>query len=281
MKIPAGATSFTPKPAPLHSGEFRGSTIRHTFRPAGTPDWLLIYTLSGSGLYRLKDGNWESHSHDITLYQPAAFQEYQIAPAARKWDLLYVHFLARPDWRPWLDWPAITPGLMTLHLVDRTLQRQVVHRWRDVIRLDASSHSRRQQLALNALEEVLLWCDSINPRRSSSLLDPRLGKAMDFLTENLTAPFSQNGLARAAGLSPSRLRQLFHQQTGLSPRQHLEQQRLGRARDLLAMSRSTIGEIALETGFASPFYFSLRFKKEMGESPRAYRRRVASPPGST
>ena len=40
------------------------------------------------------------------------------------------------------------------------------------------------------------------------------------------------------------------------------------------MSSQTISEIALELGFQNPFYFTLRFKKQAGESPRAFRQRV-------
>jgi AraC family transcriptional regulator of arabinose operon len=127
---------------------------------------------------------------------------------------------------------------------------------------------------LNALEEVLLWCDSINPRQSSSQPDPRIAKAMDFLTTHLSEPFSMERLARVAGLSPSRLRHLFREQAGDSPRHFQELQRLRRAKDLLAMSRQTIGEIALELGFTNPFYFTLRFKKHTGDSPRAFRQQT-------
>jgi AraC family transcriptional regulator, arabinose operon regulatory protein len=90
----------------------------------------------------------------------------------------------------------------------------------------------------------------------------------------MAEPFSEERLARAAGLSASRLRHLFRAQTGNSPRRFLEEQRLRRARDLLALSRQTIGEIAAELGFANPFYFTLRFKRQTGESPRAFRQRT-------
>jgi AraC family transcriptional regulator of arabinose operon len=143
-----------------------------------------------------------------------------------------------------------------------------------MIRLNAGSQSRGQVFGLNALEEVLLWCDAVNPRQASSQLDPRVRQAMDFLGAHATEPFSEERLAQAAGLSPSRLRHLFRAQTGSSPRRFQEEQRLRRARDLLALSRQTIGEIALELGFANPFYFTLRFKKQTGESPRAFRRRT-------
>ena len=275
MKIPPGATSYCPPARPLGPGEYRGRSIRHTFRVHGTGDWLLIYTRAGSGLYRFSEGGeYRSRAGTVTLYRPGAFQDYQFSPETSRWDLLWAHFLARTDWLSWLNWPEIAPGLMTLNLQEPALRRRIVLRLKDVIRLNSSSQARGQILGLNALEEVLLWCDSINPRQSSSQLDPRIARAGDFLTTHLSEPFSEERLARAAGLSPSRLRHLFREQVGDSPRHFQEQQRLQRAKDLLAMSRQTIGEIALELGFTNPFYFTLRFKKHTGESPRAFRLRT-------
>ena len=126
MKIPTGATSFCAPPSPLQAGSFRGPAIRHTFRPQGTRDWLLIYTQAGSGLYRFPGGDFRSRPHDITLYRPGAFQDYQTCPESQRWDLLYAHFLPRPDWLPWLNWPEKSPGLMSLTLKEPALRRRVV-----------------------------------------------------------------------------------------------------------------------------------------------------------
>jgi len=274
MKRLRGVTSFQPPLTPLLGDCFRGTTLRHTFRAHGTRDWLLIYTLGGSGLYRFPGGEFRSRAHDITLFRPGAFHDYQIAPEAKKWDLLYAHFLPRPDWLPWLNWPEKAPGFMVLTLQEPATRRRVVLRLSDMNRLNSSSLTRSQVFAQNAFEEVLLWCDTVNPAQALSQFDPRVRKAMDFLGEHATEPFSEERLARVAGLSPSRLRHLFRKQAGDSPRHFQEEQRLRRARDLLAMSRQTIGEIANELGFENPFYFTLRFKKHTGESPRAFRQRI-------
>jgi AraC family transcriptional regulator of arabinose operon len=277
VKIPKGATSFCPPVAPLHAGHFRSTTIRHTFRPQGTRDWLLIYTQGGSGLYRFPGGSFESQAGDLTLYRPDFFQDYQFSPSARKWDLAYAHFLPRPEWLPWLNWPEKSPGLMTLSLKGSVVAERISKRLQEMLRLVNGSQPRWQIFGLNALEEIFLWCDSINPRQAQSQPDPRILRALDFLTTRLAEPFSEHQLARVAGLSPSRLRHLFRLETGDSPRHFLEQQRLLRACDLLALSRQTIGEIALELGFSNPFYFTLRFKKQTGESPRAFRQRITAP----
>ena len=274
MKIPSGATSFCPPPRPLAPGSLLGSTLRHTFRPQGCQDWLLIYTLAGSGLYRFPGGEYRTRPGDATLYRPGIFQDYRISPETKKWDVLFAHFLPRTEWLPWLHWPEKSPGLLLLSVPEPDPRRRVIIRLKEMIRHAAGSQARSQVFGLNALEEILLWCDSVNPRRAGAQIDPRVRKALDFLGDHLAEPFSEERLACAAGLSPSRLRHLFRAQTGNSPRRFHEDQRLHRARELLAMSSQTISEIALELGFQNPFYFTLRFKKQAGESPRAFRQRV-------
>jgi AraC family transcriptional regulator of arabinose operon len=142
-----------------------------------------------------------------------------------------------------------------------------------MVRLNAGSRIRHLDFANNALEETLLWLDSVNPRLASSQTDPRVRQAMDCLSTHLAEPFSEARISRAAGLSASRLRHLFLRETGLSPRRFLEIQRLRRAEELLVFTRQTITEIAHELGFENPFYFTLRFKKYRGESPRSFRQR--------
>lgn len=176
-------------------------------------------------------------------------------------------------------WPELSPGLMQLSLADRDLQRLIERRMADVIQLPRSSLTRRIAFGQNALEEVLLWCDSINPRRMHTEADPRVRRIVDYLSTHLSEPFSEEKLVHLASLSASRLRYLFLAQTGVSPRHFLEEQRLRRARELLSLSQLTVGEISEELGFASPFYFTLRFKKKIGESPRAFRKRVINQPG--
>jgi AraC family transcriptional regulator of arabinose operon len=278
VEIPPGATSFCAPPTPLQAGYFRQASLRHTFRPKGTQDWLLIFTLDGAGLYRFPGGEFCSRRWDVTLYRPGFFQDYQVAAPAAKWDLAFAHFMPRAEWGPWLMWPEIAPGLMQLALAGRDLRRRVERRMADVIRLSRSSLVHGTAFGQNALEEVLLWCDSINPRRMRTESDPRVRRVIDHLSTHPAEPFSEEKLVQLAGLSASRLRHLFLAQTGVSPGRFLEEQRLRRARELLALSRLTVGEISDELGFASPFYFSLRFKRRMGESPRAFRRRMINPP---
>ena len=163
---------------------------------------------------------------------------------------------------------------MQLQVTDAALRRKIERSLDEMVQLAKSTLTRRVPFAQNCLENVLLWCDTINPRQRDAQLDPRVRRALDYLSAHLREPFSEDHLARVASLSPSRLRHLFREQVGDSPRHFLETQRLRRAAELLALSRQTIAEIADELGFANPFYFTLRFKKQTGQSPRAFRQRT-------
>lgn len=55
--------------------------------------------------------------------------------------------------------------------------------------------------------------------------------------------------------------------------EYIEAQRMGRARDLLSAGRLSVAEIAESVGYATPRYFSMRFKKAVGVSPLSYRKK--------
>ena len=134
-----------------------------------------------------------------------------------------------------------------------------------------ANHRRHEELAINALERALLLCDSINPRYRENQRDPRIRKAIELISQQPEERLTIDSLASKCGLSRSRLAQLFKQETGDSPIAFLETQRLRRTRDLLEHTHLSLTEIAEKVGFASPFYLSLRFKKQYGVSPRDYR----------
>ncbi|HEX4139352.1 MAG TPA: helix-turn-helix domain-containing protein [Candidatus Methylacidiphilales bacterium] len=276
MQIPRGATSFTPAASALVAGQLLGTTLRRTFRERGSKDWLLMYTRRGSGFYHFSGGTFASRRGDITLYRPGIFQDYHITPEVGTWDVQYAHFLTRDEWTGWLHWPELFPGCMRLSFTEPALRRRVERTIDEMIQLSNGTLTRSLALGQNCLEKILLWCDTINPRQRDAQFDPRVRRALEHLSAHLREPFSEERLARAAGLSPSRLRHLFRAQVGDSPRHFLEGQRLRRATELLALSRQTIAEIADELGFTNPFYFTLRFKKQTGESPRAFRQRTMS-----
>jgi AraC-like DNA-binding protein len=78
-------------------------------------------------------------------------------------------------------------------------------------------------------------------------------------------------IAAHCGLSLSRFAHLFKDEMQRTPQQYLEARRMEQARNLIRFSNLPIGDVARVCGYEDPFYFSTRFKRAFGRSPRAFR----------
>jgi len=244
-------------------------------RAHGTADWLMILTLNGQGRIEHSDGTETIvGSGDIILFRPFTHHDYGVAPQAEYWEILWTHFHPRAFWDDWMRWPEEQPGFMRLPLTEPIVRKKIITRFHETHRLSMGSLARKQQFAMNALEEVLLWCSTQAPRHDANPLDPRLQRARDYIQEHLAEKLTLDTVAEQAALSTSRLTQLFRQQIGTTPAQFIEAQRLARAEQLLARTSLTIGMIAAEVGFENPFYFTQRFKRLTGFSPTDFRNRI-------
>lgn len=78
-------------------------------------------------------------------------------------------------------------------------------------------------------------------------------------------------LAENLNVSESTLAKRFKKETGMSIGSYREQLIMNRARQLLAMGKMSIGEIADELGFVDRLYFSKYFKQRQGMTPSEYK----------
>jgi AraC-like DNA-binding protein len=84
-------------------------------------------------------------------------------------------------------------------------------------------------------------------------------------------------MAKKLGVGYHWLRRAFKQETGQSLHQYRLQNRLSRAKLLLKSSDATVEQIARQTGFEDPYYFSQIFKRKTGSTPSGWRRGDPSP----
>jgi two-component system response regulator YesN len=82
---------------------------------------------------------------------------------------------------------------------------------------------------------------------------------------------SLHTVASHVGISPNHLSTVFAQETGENFIEYLTRVRIERAKQLLASTTIKSADIAHETGFSDPHYFSFIFRKNTGLSPREYR----------
>ncbi|MCC5845621.1 MAG: substrate-binding domain-containing protein [Verrucomicrobia bacterium] len=83
-------------------------------------------------------------------------------------------------------------------------------------------------------------------------------------------------LARACGCSRRTLELRFSEVTGQGINAHIWKLRMDRAKELLRTSNLPLGEVAEQCGFASPYHFSQKFKRDLGLTPGAFRQKKDS-----
>lgn len=100
-----------------------------------------------------------------------------------------------------------------------------------------------------------------------------LAKVVNYIDTNLNSPkFSVVDLSRHLAMSRGALYTKIFELTGVPPVEFIRSYKLDRAAILLLKSDLTVSQIAYETGFATPHYFSRSFKDKFNMLPTEYRR---------
>lgn len=110
------------------------------------------------------------------------------------------------------------------------------------------------------------FIDRLTGGRIGDAPDRRVRQMIALATQKLDGPVSLVNVAGTGGLSASRLRHLFVEQTGLQFRTYLLWLRLTRAVELVA-DGAPLTQAAHEAGFADSAHFSRTFRRMFGLSP--------------
>jgi AraC-like DNA-binding protein len=105
--------------------------------------------------------------------------------------------------------------------------------------------------------------------------DPIVGPALRMLHHEPSRSWTVAELARAVGVSRAALARRFNELVGEPPMAFLTGWRIALAADLLREPGTTIGAVAGQVGYGSPFALSTAFKRVRGVSPAQYRAAAA------
>ena len=97
---------------------------------------------------------------------------------------------------------------------------------------------------------------------------------VDYVKKNFAKDISVKELADIVHLSVSALERRFKKYLSKTPKQFINQVRLERARKLIIETQRPISQIAYQTGFTEPSYFTQQFKKLFGLLPSELRTQI-------
>jgi len=177
---------------------------------------------------------------------------------------LYMHFVLGLDRATW-------PGAIFVHhlkpgerrLIDRLVTALLRRSDNRALEISFLSHA----LVNTALAAVpaAQW--------EGRLPEARIDQALRSIKASAPDPVTNERLAEEAGINVNAFTKLFLKATGQTPRQYLIQLRIEKACRLLEQNTMAIDQIAETSGFCDRYHFSRIFKKRVGVSPAAFRRR--------
>ena len=101
--------------------------------------------------------------------------------------------------------------------------------------------------------------------------DPAIGDTIRRLHQDPAHPWTVAELASASGMSRASLARRFTEVVGEPPLTFLTNWRITLAADLLTEPGATVGSVADQVGYATPYAFSAAFKRVRGVSPKHHR----------
>jgi AraC-like DNA-binding protein len=157
------------------------------------------------------------------------------------------------------------------------LRQQLLDGFREMIREFESNNLGREMklrsVLVNMIVDLLRWEQEAGLTATSieAVNDWRaLERALKYLHDHFSDAIYAQAVAAQAGVSESRLKQLFHDTLGMPWSRYLQFYRIHRALDHLGVPGHNVTETALAVGFESLSHFNSTFRALMGISPRDY-----------
>ena len=134
---------------------------------------------------------------------------------------------------------------------------------------DAGTADEYERIVSDA---TVFFVSIIEDREPHVLRPPFIIKCKQYIDDHITASFSLDDIAAAAGVSSNYLSAQFSEYERMTLKEYILRRRVDAAKRLLQSPEHPIGCIANNLCFCSQSHFSQVFKKYTGLTPSAYRK---------
>ncbi|MDO4276474.1 MAG: AraC family transcriptional regulator [Eubacteriales bacterium] len=127
-----------------------------------------------------------------------------------------------------------------------------------------------------ALDSCVLYACEMVQSFSLPEYSPLVRRCVSYIQQHLTDTLSVDSLAEMAGITRQYLSSQFHKETGKTPTEYINYERIKLSKYYLRQENYSITQIALMCGYGDSNYFGRTFKSITGKTPSAYRSLVKS-----
>ena len=117
----------------------------------------------------------------------------------------------------------------------------------------------------------MIALDAVLGRPSPGVADERLRRVIQAIQTSLAEPWTVQGMARLAAMSPAHFSRSFRDALGAPPLRWVLDRRLDRAEWLMTKTRQPLTIIAHTVGFRSSSRLTEAFRRRHGVAPSAWR----------
>jgi AraC-like DNA-binding protein len=258
------AAPYTPYPPPGHP-----KTHAFQWRNGRQLDeYDIIYVPTGSGCLETRGQKSAVRAGDLILLYRGDWHRYR-PTVSKGWETYWVGFKG-PYIEHYVRNRLFTGPASTLRNVGQ--HPALISLFDQLIGLSKTDAPLFKSVALGALLQIVAHASIASATESMARLPSTITeKASAFMRQNLFTAIDFQQLAASFGLSYSRFRSIFREDTGVAPHQFLLNERIACARRLLKDPAVEIKTIGYKVGFNSPSYFSRLFHRKTGITPSAAR----------
>jgi AraC family transcriptional regulator of arabinose operon len=250
-------------------GYYPKAKDHYTYRKKGLPENFLFYCVDGYGWYQIKDQRYEVGPNEFFILPQNVEHSYG-SNTDHPWSIYWVHFGGDS-----------LPELNRTNVVQKHFKPFYIKNNGDILPIFTKiyktlelGYSIDNLLFANMCLSHFLTLFIYNSRHYAGASNEKIDvvdSAILFMQGHINDNISLNELSSQYNYSVSRFSNLFKQKTGYAPIDYFVQMKMQKACQQLDFTNRSIKDIAFSMGFDDPYYFSKRFRKIIGMSPKKYR----------
>lgn len=250
-------------------GYYPKAEKHYTYRKKGLPENFLFYCVDGKGWYSIGDKKYQVNTNECFMLPQNTEHAYG-SDEEDPWSIYWVHFGG--ECLPEFNRMQVVQKFFKPSLIKQSGE-VTIHFSKIYKALELGYSTDNLVFANMCLSHFLTLFiyntkhDAVVEKDQMDCVDNAILHMQEHINDNITL----NELSQHYNYSASRFSSIFKQKTGHSPIDYFNQMKMQKASQQLDFTNRSVKDIAMSMGFDDPYYFSKRFKKITGMSPRKYR----------
>lgn len=255
-------------------------SVVETARPNGRKDYQLLYFHSGRGHFSFdgEDAGRERCPVTVTsgqfvLFRPGDRQVYEYYSSDHT-EVYWIHFTGNAV-EGILEQFGFS-GKEQIYWGGVFLEYQNL--FRKMIKELQLCRKNYEAIIACQFQELLALAgrNRHNPYVAGGSMESIINEALVYFDENYAKPINVNAYAASVYTSPCWFIRSFRNYIGMTPLQYIINVRISNARELLLNPKFSISDVSRSVGYEDSLYFSRFFKKNVGISPKDYKKALQS-----